>query len=139
MTMTKSIVLSCVILLFSGLSAAQTNGQATVIYGYATTGGYGSAGPLVTTPSISLVGPPLQVGISDEAQDNDNSGSATDSSRPFNGFDSGAARSDDSYGAAELAARFRPRKAVKVYTNQDVVQVNDTNGLVKFGNKTEHL
>jgi hypothetical protein len=150
MTMGKLITLMCAVLL-SGLAAAQANGQATVIYGYASNGyatvaplvttpeiSFGATGaPLVTTPEISFGAPVLQVGISDGAQDN--ASGAVNSSRLSDGFDMGASRSDTSYGAAELAARSHPRKAAKVYTNQDVAQVNDTNGLVKFGTKTEHL
>jgi hypothetical protein len=136
MTMGKFITLMCSVLL-SGLAAAQVNGQATVIYGYATNGGYSMVAPLVTTPEISFGGPVLQVGISDGVQDN--AAAAANASRLTDGFDLGASRSDASYGAAELASRSHPRKAAKVYTNQDVAQVNDTNGLVKFGNKTEHL
>jgi hypothetical protein len=134
--MGKFITLMWAVLL-SGLAAAQANGQATVTYGYATNGGYSTVAPLVTTPEISFGGPALQVGISDGAPDN--ASGAANSSRLSDGFDLGASRSDASYGAAELAARSHPRKAAKVYTNQDVAQVNETNGLVKFGNKTEHL
>jgi hypothetical protein len=136
MTMGKFITLMCAVLL-SGLAAAQANGQATVIYGYAGSGGYSTVPPLVTTPSISFGGPTLQVGISDGVQDN--ASGAASSSRMSDGFDLGASRSEGNYGAAELASRSHPRKASRVYTNQDVAQVNDTNGLVKFGNKTEHL
>lgn len=136
--MDRSIVLSCMVLLLSGLGVAQVNGQATVVSGYATTGVYAMpAVPLVTTPSISLEGPPLQIGISEAPAENDNN--QTNSADESRFFDSGAARSEDSYGAAELASRFHSHKATRVYTNQDVAQVNDTNGLVKFGTKTEHL
>jgi hypothetical protein len=135
--MNRWMSLSFTLLLLSGLSAAQANGEATVVSGYATTGAYSAPiVPLVNTPSISLEGPPLQVGISDRTQAAE---VGVANSATSERFDLGAARSDDSYGAAELASRFHPAKAARIYTNQDVAQVNDTNGLVRFGNKTEHL
>jgi hypothetical protein len=134
--MNRWITLSCTLLLL-GLAAAQANGQATIVSGYATTGVYSlPVIPLVTTPSITLEPTSLQTGADSSPNSNlDSARSPNQSSR----FDLGAARSQDNYGAAELASRFHPAKAAKVYTNQDVAQVNDTNGLVKFGNKTERL
>jgi hypothetical protein len=124
----------CTLLLISGLAAAQTNGQATVVSGYATTGVYSlPVMPLVSTPSMTLEPTPLQLGVT-QATTNDNVSQTNSES-----YESGAATSQDSYGAAELKSWSHPRKATKIYTNQDVSQVNDTNGLVKFGNKTEHL
>jgi hypothetical protein len=121
------------LLLFSGLAAAQSNGQAIVVSGYATTGVYSlPVMPLVSTPSLTLEPTPLQLGVNNTTAD-------TETTRSLEGFESGAAMSQDSYGAADLKSWFHLRKAAKVYTNQDVAQVNDTNGLVKFGNKTEHL
>jgi hypothetical protein len=131
--MKKSIIISCTLLVLSGLAAAQANGQATVVSGYATTGVYSlPVMPLVSTPSMTLEPTSLQLGVN-YATAEDGTTKASES------FDSGAAMSQDSYGAAELKSWSHPRKAAKVYTNQDVAQVNDTNGLVKFGNKTEHL
>lgn len=137
--MNKLIIFSStVLLLLSGLAAAQVNGQATVISGYATNGVYsGPIVPLVRTPSITLEPTILQAPTNDAAVDNNVT--PTSSSYKSGSFDFGAARSEDSYGAAELKSRFHSQKAAKVYTNQDVAKVNDTNGLVKFGNKTEHL
>jgi hypothetical protein len=133
--MNRWIALSYMMLVSSGLAAAQANGQATVVSGYATTGVYSlPVMPLVTTPSISLGATSLRTETGDAA-----AASATSSSAKPETLDLGAARSQDSYGAAELKSWSHPRKAVKVYTNQDVAEVNDTNGLVKFGNKTEHL
>jgi hypothetical protein len=131
--MKKSIMIACTLLALSGLAAAQSNGQATVVSGYATTGVYSlPVMPLVSTPSMTLEPTPLRLGVTNTPADN----ATTISSE---GFDLGAAMSQDSYGAAELKSWSHPRKAAKIYTNQDVTQVNDTNGLVKFGNKTEHL
>jgi hypothetical protein len=131
--MKKSIIIPCALLLLSGLAAAQANGQATVSSGYATTGVYSlPVMPLVSTPSMTLEPTSLQLGVNNTMADNGTTKSSEN-------FESGAARSQDSYGAAELKSWSHPRKAAKVYTTQDVAQVNDTNGLVKFGNKTEHL
>jgi hypothetical protein len=137
--MDRLIMLSCTVLLLSGLAASQVNGQATEISGYATTGVYSMPiVPLVTTPSLTLGSTSLQTGSSDASM-NDNDGGTTNSAFRSERFDFGAARSQDSFGAAELKSWSHPRKAARLYTNQDVAQVNDTNGLVKFGNKTEHL
>lgn len=54
------------------------------------------------------------------------------------GFDFGAARFPSDYGAAQLIERSRAGQA-KLYTNPDVEAVNQTNGLVKFKGRTEHL
>jgi hypothetical protein len=136
--MKRMIIFSSAVLLWSGLAAAQVNGQATVVSGYATTGVYSMPiVPLVRTPSLTLEPAILQTPTNDATADNN--ASQTGSSYNSGSFDFGAARSEDSYGAAELKSRFHPRRADKVYTNQDIARVNDTNGLVKFGNKTEQL
>ncbi len=72
----------------------------------------------------------VEAGVAEEAE----------SLRRGSGFESGAALFQDSYGAAQLAAGSRPRgHATPTYTNPDVARVNDTNGLVKFRGKTEHV
>jgi len=43
-----------------------------------------------------------------------------------------------SYGVAQLAGTIARAKAKRIYTNQDVASVNDTNGLIKFHGKLEH-
>ena len=43
-----------------------------------------------------------------------------------------------SYGAAQLVGTGVRAKAKRVYTNQDVASVNDSNGLIKFRGKVEH-
>jgi hypothetical protein len=61
-----------------------------------------------------------------------------EASRPGAGFNSGAARFESDYGAAQL--RHRPTAGqARLYTNPDVERVNQTNGLVKYSGKTEHL
>jgi hypothetical protein len=64
---------------------------------------------------------------------------------PRRGHDHGAAFdfvvSSDGAGIAQTSAASlgQVRKASRTYTNQDVDQVNQTNGTVKYGGKTEHI
>lgn len=53
------------------------------------------------------------------------------------GIELGAAMFQSSYGVAQLASTISRGKAKRVYTNQDVASVNDTNGLIKFRGKLE--
>ncbi len=56
------------------------------------------------------------------------------------GFDWGAATFQRSFGAARLVTGPRDGvKAIRAYTNSDVVRVNDTNGMIKFRGKTEQV
>lgn len=71
---------------------------------------------------------------------------ATSAPAPRRGHDHGAAAFDfvissDGIGIAQSSAASigAVRKASRTYTNQDVDQVNQTNGTVKFGGKTEHI
>lgn len=57
---------------------------------------------------------------------------------PGRGIELGAAMFQSSYGVAQLATTTSRGKAKKVYTNQDVASVNDTNGLIKIRGKLEH-
>jgi hypothetical protein len=54
------------------------------------------------------------------------------------GFDSGAARFESSYGAAQFLKRPRASQS-RLYTNSDVERVNQTNGLVKYAGRTARL
>jgi hypothetical protein len=66
----RPVAMSCTLVLLSGFCAAQAGGQATVVGGYASTwsvppGAYAlPSSPLVATPSIESVPPPLVVGAS---------------------------------------------------------------------------
>jgi hypothetical protein len=66
----RPVAMFCTLVLLPGFCAAQAGGQATVISGYAGTwavppGAYAlPSSPLVTTPSIESVPPPLIVGAS---------------------------------------------------------------------------
>jgi hypothetical protein len=76
--------ISCAALSISGFSMAQVNGQATVIGGYASTwvappGAYAiPLMPLVTTPSIELAPPTLEVGTSNATAGNRVGATASD-------------------------------------------------------------
>jgi hypothetical protein len=55
-------------------------------------------------------------------------------------FDIGVASWQSSESVTHLmASSTGSRKASRTYTNQDVDQVNQTNGTVKYGGKTEHI
>jgi len=54
------------------------------------------------------------------------------------GFDFGAARFQDSYGAAQLMQRPNVSQT-RLYTNPDVERVNEKNGFLKYRGRVEHL
>ncbi len=60
-------------------------------------------------------------------------------SRESHGIELGAARFQSSYGAAQLAGNRPGRKASRVFTNPDVARVNETNGMIRFEGKQEHI
>jgi hypothetical protein len=56
------------------------------------------------------------------------------------GFDAGVSSWESSESVTNLmASSAAGRKASRTYTNQDVDHVNQTNGTVKYGGKTEHI
>ncbi len=109
--------------------------------------------PLLKTPSISLESAPIAAGPDSTSAANwraepasaDVSGnageekSASTPQRQREGFHLGAALSQDSFGVAELAKSTRNTAAAHLYTNEDVENLNRTNGQVSFDNKTERL
>jgi hypothetical protein len=124
-----------------------------------------SASPeALPTPSLTLDTPPLTVGASNSTlsetdlpvyvnqplwyapgvrfnspvQEPSASAASITATVSGNGIELGAAMFQSSYGVAQLAASISRTKAKKVYTNQDVASVNDTNGLIKFRGKQEH-
>jgi hypothetical protein len=55
-------------------------------------------------------------------------------------FEAGVASFQGSSGLATLAGLSRPAgKASRTYTNADIDQLNQSNGTVKWDNKTEHI
>lgn len=119
----------------------------------------------LATPSLTLDTPPLTVGASTgtlsetglpvyvnqpiryapEVRFNTPVEEAPASAAPItaavsgNGLELGAAMFQSSYGAAQLVGMTARPKAKRVYTNQDVASVNDSNGLIKFRGKQEHV
>ncbi|HUJ95107.1 MAG TPA: hypothetical protein VLW84_07585 [Terriglobales bacterium] len=63
---------------------------------------------------------------------------AEETSTQATGFDFGAARFQNSYGAAQLMKR-QDVSQTHVYTNPDVERVNEKNGLLKYRGRVEHL
>ena len=59
------------------------------------------------------------------------------SAPPPGGFEFGVATFQSSYGVAQLMKA--QRKANRVYRNPDVARVNDKNGTVRYGGKTEQV
>jgi hypothetical protein len=51
----------------------------------------------------------------------------------------GVASFQDNVGLAQLAAAAKPGQMARVYTNQDVEQMNQSNGEVRYGGKTERI
>ncbi len=124
-----------------------------------------SASPeALATPSLTLDTPPLTVGASNSTlsetslpvyvnqplwyapgvrfntpvEEPSASAAAITPGASGNGIELGAAMFQSSYGAAQLVDKAARPKAKRVYTNQDVASVNDTNGLIKFPGKQEH-
>ena len=112
--------------------------------------------PLVNTPSVTLDAAPLSAaggpfatltwygsGTASEAPQETSEPPAQP--RQGNFINLGVATSQDSEGVARLMVKQRANRqsAVRVYTNQDVAQLveqlNQSTGLVKYGNKTAHL
>jgi hypothetical protein len=55
-------------------------------------------------------------------------------------FDFGVATFQSDYGVARLVAEKTPRdRAQRVYTNDDIVRLDEANGMVKVGGKTERI
>ena len=100
------------------------------------------------TATLSAVGSPVYVnqpvwyepGVRFDASVATPSPSAMPASAAVSGYgiELGAAMFQSSYGVAQLASTISRGKAKRVYTNQDVASVNDTNGLIKIRGKLEH-
>jgi hypothetical protein len=121
--------------------------------------------PLVTTPSVALeTGLPTQVGASNATPGNVAGASsspvtaatsmqaaysletpaqpqATPNEQPrATGFEFGIARFESSQGVAQLVGSSgKHSQTAKMYTNADVDQLNQANGTVQYGGKTERL
>ena len=146
----------CLLLLLSGLAAA----QATIVGGTASNwapayGVYAAPFvPLVTTPSVTLATvSPSAAGASNATFGNVAGASNATLSivtpppvgvytepvwyGPSSSFGSATWQSSDSVGY--LMANRGGSKASRTYGNQDIDQVNQKNGTVKYRGKTEHI
>jgi hypothetical protein len=159
--MRQTLILSAIVFVSAAAFA-----QVTVVSGYA--GNWNPPGtyatpfaPLVTTPSVALeTGLPTQVGASNATAGNVagatsapvsgtssmQAGSAAappanaNEQRRQGSFEFGVARFESSQGVAQLVgARGRHAQTARSYTNADVDQLNQRNGLVQYGGKTERL
>ncbi len=98
-----------------------------------------STGTLSATGSPVYVNQPVwyEPGVRFNAAVKEPSLSAAPAASSY-GIELGAAMFQSSYGVAQLASTISRGKAKRVYTNQDVASVNDSNGLIKFRGKLEH-
>jgi len=111
----------------------------------ATTGSV--AGATNTTLSLDTSGPsanfakPMWYGQTIPSQGEEQTGSAEATSAPTEQrFDFGVATFQSEYGVARLAGEQKPREQAKrVYTNDDIVRLDEANGMVKAGRKTERI
>jgi hypothetical protein len=94
------------------------------------------ASPAVVEPQGAIVGqaPPL-------SPETASSQTEAAESRPNLrvGFEFGVASFQNNYGVAQLEAAARPKQTARVYTNQDVEQLNQNNGEVRYGGKRERI
>ena len=82
-------------------------------------------GPAVVAPSPELTAPEQETESGESVQ-------------PNTGFEFGIAQFEFSRGAQRVM-RKPPSHANRVFTDADVARLNDSNGRVRFGGKTEHL
>jgi hypothetical protein len=60
-------------------------------------------------------------------------------SNPQARFEFGVASFQSDYGVAQMEAAARPKQTARVYTNQDLEQLNQNNGEVRYGGKRERI
>jgi hypothetical protein len=145
-----------------GWAAAQQ--QATVVQGYASTLApsalvTGPCVPLVNTPEVSLDQPSLRIGASNATEGliagaTSATGSTNQEQERFasetggemdtgkttsGGFDSGGLNQPESGVASLITAKATPAQPVRTVTNDDVENLNQQTGTVKYGGKTEEL
>lgn len=163
----RQLVSMLLVLLLSGLAAGQS--VATVVSGYASNWAVPPGAfwvpfvPLVSTPSVELPTPSLTVGASSatiglsgqtsdlypaprwygvrtaSAEAESNELSPTSDGGPEHGLKLGIATfRDDGIASLVKETRLGP-KAARSYTNQDIEELNQKNGIVKYAGKTERL
>ena len=160
--MRQTLILSAVL-----FTSAAGFAQVTVVSGYA--GNWNPPGtyaapfvPLVSTPSAGIeTGLPTQVGASNATSGNVAGASSSpitaatsmppayspetpqvtpNEHPPATGFEFGIARFESSQGVGQLVGSYgKHAQTAKMYTNADVDQLNQANGTVQYGGKTERL
>jgi hypothetical protein len=144
-----------------GWAAAQQD--ATVIQGYASTLVpsplvTGSYVPLVNTPEASLDQPALVIGARnatpgliagassttgyvnvDQGENNASDETEAESSTSFGEFDSGGLNQPEVGVASLIKSRGSSTQPVRTFTNDDVEQLNQQTGTVKYKGKTEEI
>jgi hypothetical protein len=93
---------------------------------------------MVSQPPVGVYTEPVWYGPSAEApSESTHEGRHGQRAQPF---EVGAASWQSSESVAHLmASSTGAKKAARTYTNQDVHQVNQKNGTVRYGGKTEHI
>jgi hypothetical protein len=95
---------------------------------------------IVSQPPVGVYTQPVWYGPSAAAETPMESMSEARHGQRAHGFDVGIASWQGNQSVTHLmAASTATRKASRSYTNQDVDQVNQKNGTVKYRGKTEHL
>ncbi len=95
---------------------------------------------IVSQPPVGVYTQPVWYGPSATAETPAESISEARHGQRAHGFDVGIASWQSNQSAAHLmASSTGARKASRSYSNQDVDQVNQKNGTVKYRGKTEHL
>jgi hypothetical protein len=95
---------------------------------------------IVTQPPVGVYTEPVWYGPSATEEASAESMSEGRHGQKARGFDVGVSSWESSASVTHLmASSTAGRKASRTYTNQDVDHVNQTNGTVKYGGKTEHI
>jgi hypothetical protein len=95
---------------------------------------------IVAQPPVGVYTEPVWYGPSAAVEVPSESGSSARPAQRARGFDLGVATWQSSESVSYLMAnRGGAKKAGRAYGNQDVDQVNQKNGTVKFRGKTEHI
>jgi hypothetical protein len=95
---------------------------------------------IVSQPPVGVYTQPVWYGPSAEPETPAESMSEARHGQRAHGFDVGVASWQSGESVTHLmASSAGAKKAARTYTNQDVDQVNQTNGTVKYRGKTEHI
>ena len=124
-----------------GLVAGATNSTLSIVNGntssvYTQPVWYsGGTTPLISSPSVTLPGPAMRPMMRMEGMEREHA-KAEAAPKAWTYF----ASEEETASAVEAATSARSaKKATHTYTNQDVEQVNQKNGQVKYDGKTEQI